>query len=174
MIYDIVQTQDKGKTLLGVAILRRFISNGYYQPEEVYSNIVLTLPGCHIGTSEEIAESMVTMVEKRWKHKIFFLDEIDRLFPARWWNDKERTHRLLGLWQDVKLFHRFISTRHATSGVDKLFRDAAQLIFVPNYMPERDLIDVDIINSLDARVGGIIVPNASKHFGCYLRWEPVY
>jgi hypothetical protein len=173
MIYDVVAPQDQGKTLTAVAILARLIAKGLYKPDEVYANIHLRLPGCHIGTSEEIGECMVKMVEQKWYHKIFFLDEIDRMFPARFWADRTKTGRLLGLWQDIKLFHRFISTRHCGSSVDKMFRDAAQFVMVPKYDKERDLIDLSVINSLDIRKGHLILPNVSRHFTKYDRWEPV-
>jgi hypothetical protein len=173
VIYDIVSTQDQGKTLSAVALLKRFISLGLYQPDEVYSNIHLRLPGCHIGTSEEIGECMVKMVTERWYHKIFFLDEIDRMFPARWWSDKQKTGRLLGLWQDVKLFHRFISTRHAGTSVDKMFRDAAQFVWVPKYQPELRRVELTVINSLDIRVARMVIDDVDKLFPLYDRWEPV-
>lgn len=173
MIFDICNTQDKGKSLLGVVDLSRCIAGSYYHPDEVYSNMVISLPGSHIGTSEEIGECMVDMIKKKWLHKFFFVDEIDRLFPARWWNDKEQAHKLMGLLQDIKSFHRFVATRHPARSVDKIFRDAAQFVLVPNYRKESNCLDFAVINSLDLRRKYLTVPNVSRYFERYKRWEPI-
>lgn len=173
MIVGIKSIQDQGKTLTGVALLRWLITQGGYCPDEVHANVALTMPGAHIHTSKDMREIMGSMLHNGWQHKILFIDEINRVYPARMWKDPERTNELLTVWQDEKCFHWIIYTCHVGTAVDVLVREATQIVIVPKFNRERDCIDLTVINSLDLEVHQEIIERASRFFADYNRWEIV-
>lgn len=162
--------QDQGKTLCAVAQAVHLVTRGGYSPDEVYSNVKLTMPGSHWLSSEELRDLMGDVVRRSRRHLVLLIDEINRVYPARFWGDKERTMELLTIWQDVKAFMQIIYTTHVGNSVDLLVREATQFVNVPRYVPERDMVRIISVNSLDMRVKRFVLHPASDYFREYDRW----
>ena len=173
MIYGIKSIQDQGKTLIGVALLLQLCNLYGYEPAECYGNLVINLKGYHPMTSQGMRDLMGRMVRERLQHKVLFFDEINRVYPARFWKDQERTQELLTVWQDEKMFTQIIYTTHVGNSVDILVREATQIILVPRFDKPRDLITVEVVNSLDLECHTEEVRPASNLFSWYDRWAPV-
>ena len=173
MIVGIKSIQDQGKTLTGVALVRWLVTEGGYAPGECYGNVALSMPGFNRLNSNGMRELMGQMVTGQWRHKVLFIDEINRVYPARMWKDPERTGELLTMWQDEKCFHWIIYTCHVGTSVDILIREATQIIIVPKYRKERDIIELEVINSLDLEVHSEVIERVSRFFTDYDRWEIV-
>lgn len=173
MIVGFKAAQDKGKTSLMVLTCLELVALHGYWGDECYGNLVVRIPGFNAKSSAELVETMKVMVKERWRHKVLLLDEVDRVFPHRFWQDKEQTRALLGLWQDVKLFNWVLWTAHLGGAVDILLRECTQTVVIPVYHKEADMTEIGIIDTWNLRVGFACVPRVSRVFGWYDRWATV-
>lgn len=175
MIASARNIQDTGKTAVCVGLLRYDLKFNGYVPDEAYVNYSLRIPGVHRLTNEQMVEFLKNMVKKGEKHKLIHITEIDRMFPARFWQDKEQTKALLGLWQDMKMFWKVYWDSHIGSSVDILLRETRQLAIVPHgYNKERDEIPFTIINGLYRKRVHKVLCNCSRLvFPLYDRWEGI-
>jgi len=162
--------QDQGKTLCAVAQAIQLVLKGSYHPDEVYGNVKLTMPGSHFLNSDDMRQLMGDIVKQGRRHLIIIIDEVNRVYPARFWSDKDRTLELLTIWQDVKSFQQIIYTTHVGNSVDLLVREATQFVNVPRYFPAQDLVRVYSINGLDMKATKWILQPASAYFEEYDRW----
>lgn len=170
MITSWQSIQDQGKTLCAVAQAVQLVRKGSYQPEEVYGNVSLAMPGSHFLCSDDMRQLMGDIVRQGRRHLILLIDEINRVYPARFWSDKERTMELLTIWQDIKSFMQIIYTTHVGNSVDLLVREATQFVMVPRYFPAQDLVRIYSINGLDMKPGKWYLQPASSIFKEYDRW----
>jgi hypothetical protein len=174
MIVGVRAFQDKGKTALAIGTAKELVLYHGYSTAEVVVNLNLRWPDCHVLTNPQMRQYITRMVTHGLKHKIIILDEVDRLFPARFWHDKEQTEALIGLWQDVKLFNWIIYTAHKGTGTDIILRECTQVELEPEYDELRDLIDFTVYNAIDGLVYDDALLNVSKTiFPDYDRWEPI-
>lgn len=174
MIYGVKGWQDKGKTSLGLLIAKELILYHGYSTSEFVGNLKVNWPDAHCLTNIQMRQFLKAMVKKGLKHKIIFLDEADRLIPARFWQDKEQTDALIGLWQDEKLFNRIIYTAHKGTSTDIILRLCTQMEFEPDYDEATDSIPFIIYNAVD----GIVSDDCAEHvsvtiFPDYDRWEVI-
>jgi hypothetical protein len=147
--------------------------NGY-DPKEVVSNIKLEIPGTHNVNNDVLKKFVLSMVGKGLKHKIVLIDEADRVFPARFWQNQDQTLALVGLWQDVKMFNWILWTAHKGTGVDVILRSVTQIGIVPKYDKLRDMIKFRVYNGIYERKFDMACPNVSVTvFPYYHRWDPV-
>lgn len=151
MIYLGSNWQGKGKTATGIALVRFLFNHGYQQQDLVGNLHFKRWPGALSVQNEEMIDIVRRMVKAGIKHKILFLDEVDKLFPNRFWHDRSQTEALIGMWQDEKLYNQIICTEHATRNTDNLIRDVAEIEYIPNYVKEHDRIYFDIINKVKGR-----------------------
>lgn len=164
--------QDCGKTATAVATVRRLIKRNGYDPGEVIANIHLKIPGTHSTNNDLMRRFVLDMVSKGLKHKVVLIDEADRVFPARFWQNNEQTTALIGLWQDVKMFNWILWTAHRGTGVDLLLRQTTQVGVRPRYYKNLDLIKARVYNSIYESKSTITIPEVSRHvFPFYDRWE---
>lgn len=177
MIYGIRAFQDKGKTALAVGLAKYICLYGGYEFSEIIANIPLSFPVDHKPVclnNDEMIKFLKTMIHRDIKHKIIILDECDRLFPARFWQDKEQSESLLGLWQDFKMFYHIFWTAHKGTGVDVLLRETTQIEMEPEYSERKDLIDFIVYNANIGRVSQNCLRDVSKTvFPYYHRWKRV-
>ncbi len=180
MISSIRQIQDKGKTALMVALIIRLLINGQrwtdgYRPDDVVVNFDLKIPGAHCLTNKEMIEYIKKTVKTGIKHKIIGITEADRVFPSRFWHDREQSETLLGFWQDVKLFNQVFWDSHIGSSVDVMLRDTRQRAYIPDYNKQKDLIKYSLIDRYTMRIyKGLVVRNVSKNvFPYYNRWQVI-
>lgn len=168
MIHIIKGRQRKGKTTLLVGKVLDLNIHGRAQPGEpvykyplssIYSNLRLyrpdgsELPEYHYMKNKEIRQFVKTMVEDGLHHIIIIVDEIDRVFPHRFWNSKEQTEALLGLWQDEKLFVEFFGTAHIGKGIDLIIRESMQFEYIVLELNRKaNRLYYKVINILDRRV----------------------
>lgn len=172
MIYGIKGWQDKGKTALGLLTAKELILSHGYSPGEFVGNIHVNWPGAHCLTNPQMVKFVKSMVTRGLRHKIIFLDEADRLFPARFWHDKAQTEALVGLWQDEKLFNRIIYTAHKGSSIDVILRLTTQIELEPDYDAKNDCIDFTVYNACDGLVYEDCAEKVSETiFQDYDRWE---
>lgn len=170
--------QDLGKTALAVGTIRELCLYHGYSFDEVVANINLTFPvspGCHCIDNTAMRKYVRAMVHKGLKHKIVLIDEADRVFPARFWHDKEQTDALLGLWQDYKLFNYILWTGHLGTSVDITMRQTTQIEIEPHgYDEETDSISFTVYDGLDGIVYDDEALQVSKLvFPHYNRWDVV-
>jgi len=169
--------QDKGKTALIVKAIKTVLSIGSrypdgYRPADVVANISLpNWQGAHCINNNNMREYIKQMVVRGLEHKIIFVDEADRVFPARFWQKPEQTEALIGLWQDYKLFNLVFWTAHEGTGVDVILRDVTQIEITPEYIKSADKILCRIYNGIEGRVFRDTVENISSVFPDYDRWE---
>lgn len=177
MIVGIRAFQDTGKTALAVGTIIELCLRHGYGFDEVVANIQLEFPveqKPHCINNQLMKLYIKEMVTKGLKHKIVLLDEADRLFPARFWQQKEQTEALIGLWQDYKLFNYIIYTAHEGTGIDIVLRSVTQIELVPNYDARNDCIPFVIYNAIDGFVDDDCLLDVSKNvFPYYHRWAVV-
>lgn len=177
MIVSIRAFQDKGKTCLAVGTILELCARHGYGYDEVVANLHLKFPvdpPPHSLTNPQMRAFVRSMVTKGLKHKVVLMDEADRLFPARFWSQKEQTDALIGLWQDYKLFNYVIYTAHEGTSVDIVLREVTQIELIPEYDEKNDCIYFDIINAIDGFTDDDCLLNVSKNvFPYYDRWEVI-
>lgn len=130
--------QRRGKTTAMVARLIEILvkMQPYYTPADIYTNVYLTnlCPmGAHYMENDELKKTVFRWAEEGWQRKIFLIDELPKVFPARFFGDTQQTKMLLGLFQDEKLQSWFLCSTQMGLGYDKLIRDAHQQTWVPYY-----------------------------------------
>ena len=174
MIIHYKGIQDCGKTALAVATIIRLLLKNGYDPSEVVANIHLKIPGTHSVDNEVMRAFVLKMVSKGLRHRIVLVDEADRVFPARFWQQPEQTSALIGLWQDVKMFNYVLWTAHRGTGVDLMLRQTTQIGIKPSYSKYEDLIRYRVYNSIYERVFSQTCHDVSRRvFPYYDRWEVV-
>ena len=175
MIASARNIQDTGKTATCVGLLRYDLKWNGYIPDEVYVNYELRIPGVHCLSKEKMIAFLMDMIKGGKKHKLIHITEADRLFPARFWQDKKQTEALLGLWQDVKMFWKVYWDSHIGSSVDILMRQTRQLAIVPHgYEKTTDEIPFTIINGLYRKRVHKVLCNCSRLvFPLYDRWAGI-
>jgi hypothetical protein len=133
MIYIFKGKQRQYKTTAMIAAALWYHVRGGYALSEIYSNIRLFHPDgtelkdYHYLTIAEMRLFVRDMVGKGYRHIIIIIDEIDRVFPHRWWNKLGQSEALIGLWQDEKLFLVVLGTMHIGKGMDLLLRESMQI-----------------------------------------------
>lgn len=165
--------QDQGKTLVMVRTAIWLMAYGGYHPSECYGNVDIDIDGYHFLSSDDMVDLLTRMVKEEVRHKVILLDEVDRIFPHRFWSSKEQTNALLGLWQDVKLFNYILWTAHLGGAVDLLLRECTQITVIPKYDKLADCVNAEIISNVDMRVASVVFDTASATFPLYNRWAPV-
>lgn len=173
LIVGIKAAQDQGKTSLMVACIVYLIKRGGYRPDECYSNVDIRISGFHALNSEDLKKYVAEMIVNKYRHKIIGLDEVDRIFSHRFWNDKKQTEALLGLWQDVKLFNYIFWTAHLGRAVDLLLRETTQMELIPYYVKLKDKLVVGMIDTVNQRTATADLRHISRVFPLYDRWAVV-
>ncbi len=133
-----------GKTaaMVGKCIELTTGASGFnYEPSEVVANFKLTnMPGYICLNNQGIRNYLKAMIQQGLRHKIIMLDEIDRVYVARFFGDRKQTEELVGLWQDEKLFNHILYTEHMGDCTDKIIRDSTKCWVYPEIDKENDLI----------------------------------
>lgn len=177
MIIGIRAFQDTGKTALAIGTILELCLHHGYAFDEVVANISLNFPvdhQPHCVNNQLMKLYIKEMVTKGLRHKVVLMDEADRLFPARFWQQKEQTEALIGLWQDYKLFNYIIYTAHEGTGIDIVLRSVTQVELVPDYDAKNDCIPFVIYNAIDGFVDDDCLLDVSKNiFPYYNRWAVV-
>jgi hypothetical protein len=178
-IISIRGQQDTGKTALMTGFIIQILAIGQYRadgyrPDDVYVNFKLNIPGTHSLTNQEMRKFLLDMVKKGFKHKIIGITEADRVFPARFWQNREQSEALIGLWQDMKLFNIIFWDSHIGTSVDVMLRETRQVGMIPKYDKKNDCINFVILNGLYRRKIRRTLFNVSKTvFPFYDRWEVI-
>lgn len=157
MIYIVKGRQRQYKTTTAVAIALWYHLRGYalseiYSTARLYHENGEELKDYHFLTINQMRQFVRDMVEKHYQHMIVIIDEIDRVFPHRFWNKSGQTEALLGLWQDEKLFHVIIGTMHVGKGIDLLLREAMQVEIFTKYDKVNHVVKLSIVDLLNRRV----------------------
>ena len=174
MIVLITNTQDKGKTLTMVHTMADLVANHGYKPKEVVGNLTIRMKGYTKYSNEELKKYIEVMVTKGIRHKIVMIDEVDGVYPARFWNRGRQTEQLLGMWQDWKLFNWFLMTGHkGNAGVDLIVRATSSVYIEPTYIKGEDTIYLTYYNKREDRFGYDSIKPASAMFPFYNRWQPI-
>ncbi len=173
MICELVQLQGKGKSLGAVILMLDLVFFHGYDFSDVHSNIALKLPDVHNYNNADLREFIKKTAKEGLRHQIILIDEVDSVFPHRFFTSNEQTETLLGFWQDEKLFNWIFYTNHLTLGCDIIIRKSTQISVIPNYTIKDDLLHLKIINSLHMRVFDRVIPNVSRFFDYYDRWEHI-
>lgn len=179
MIVGIRAFQDKGKTALAIGTILELCAHHGYAYNEVVGNLHFNFPlppdqAPHSMHNSNMRAYVRSMVTKGIKHKVVLMDEADRLFPARFWSQREQTDALIGLWQDYKLFNYVIYTAHEGTSVDVVLRQVTQIELAPEYDAKNDCINFTIYNAVDGFVDNDCLVNVSKNvFPYYDRWEVI-
>ena len=176
MIVGFKARQGRGKTASMVATLLDLIGRWGFSASEAVGNVSVNLDGFTKLNNKLLREYVAEMCHKGFKHKIILIDEIDRVFPARFWQQKEQTETLLGLWQDEKLFNWILYTAHLGKAIDKIIRDCTQIVVIPEYSKLDDTIFLTVINGLELTVSSDTIYPVSSLWTpklIYDRWEVV-
>jgi hypothetical protein len=179
MIHIFKGKQRKGKTTVLVGTALWYVLNAGYDVSEIYSNIRLFHPNgeelktYHFLTISQMRLFVREMVEKGYRHKIIIIDEIDRVFPHRFWNKFGQTEALLGLWQDEKLFNIILGTTHIGKGTDLLIRESMQIEVFTEIDKPRDIVNLVVIDSLNQEIFDDVMYNARFVQRLFNSWDPV-
>lgn len=159
MIALIKGRQRIGKSTLGIGLILYLVTWGGYKVSDVVANCHLYKPngreleGYTYLTNKQMRAYVRMMVDRGLKHKIIFVDEIDRVFSHRFWQKTEQSETLLGLWQDEKLFNWIIGTAHIGRSVDIVIRECMQLELIPYYRDvKNDVLYYHVINILNREI----------------------
>lgn len=148
-----------GKTtwLVGIALWLCWF--GGYSPKEIVSNFHLynedgsKLIGYHYLDNHAMRQFVGEMINRKARHLIVLIDEIDRVFSHRNWSNKEQLESLIGLWQDEKAFLQIWGTAHIGLSVDSLIREISQVeIMVVKKDIQADCLHGIVINQLNKQV----------------------
>lgn len=176
MISGIPRIQDTGKTLLMVMCAIDLVANEGFRQSDVTTSVeIKCLPDARVVSIGEMREFCRYMVERNLRRQLVVIDEINSIFPARLWSDKEQTENLLGLWQDFKMGNQIFYTTHIGVSVDKIIREAnmgGRLMF-PQYYKDKDMLDVIISDFRYLVRQRRQFFNVSRYFKEYDRWQPV-
>lgn len=130
-----------GKTMFMVARVHVWAKLLKIQPDHIYSNVSLPRLGVKQTPQARIFELMKVMLKDKTP-KIFFISEADRVFPPRFWNDREQVDALLNLWQDRKNNTTFLYDSHVES--EKILRSVTKWFWFPRGPDmENDILQVD-------------------------------
>jgi hypothetical protein len=174
VIISIKGIQDCGKTATMVACIREHLLCDGYKPEEVFVNFKLNISGVNCLTNANMKQFIRDMINHGYTHRIIGITEADRIFPARFWSNKEQTETLLGLWQDEKLFNIIYYDAHIGTSVDLVLRQTRQMSLIPKYNKRLNRIRVLFINGLFQKEYYKVIENVSeKVFPYYNRWEVI-
>lgn len=170
--------QDCGKTSLMTGLILRDLAAGTrwpngYRPDDVHVNYGIKIDGVHVHDNEGMIAFLQKAIRDKIRHKILGITEADRVFPARFWQDKGQTAALLGLWQDFGMFWTVYWDAHIGTGVDIILRDTRERAIVPSYDAKLDIIRYGMADRIKMKVyHGLIYPHVSKMiFPYYDRWE---
>jgi Cdc6-like AAA superfamily ATPase len=136
-------------------------------------NQVRELENYHYLRNSMMVKFISRMVNKGLKHRIILIDEIDRVFPHRFWQDKVQTEALLGLWQDEKLFNWIIGTAHLGLGIDKQIRESCQIEIISECGIKGKTVDLTVFNALDMDIFGETLENIPLVQRIFYSWEAV-
>lgn len=134
---------------------------------------VVELQEYHYLRNKQMLQFFTAMVTKGLKHRIIFVDEIDRVFPHRFWQDREQTEALLGLWQDEKLFNYIIGTAHLGLGIDKTIRESMQIEIITEKGVKGKTANLTVLNALDMEIFDDSMENVEFVQRLFYSWEPV-
>lgn len=175
-VVEFVNSADKGKTLAMVGLTTWLLQNAGYKSEEVIGNISYFVKGYTKYDNYNLRLKILEILKTEAKHMIIMCDEMEGVFPARFYQEKEQIKQLLGLWQCTKRRVWLLYTDHEGVGVDKMGRDATNFSIEPWVDLENDVIVLDkIINAIDKvpyMYRKEIYP-ASSVMGLYIRQEVV-
>lgn len=150
------------------------------EPEEISDlfrhcqrNRVTELEDYHYLRNKNMVQFIHVMVTKGVKHRIILIDEIDRVFPHRFWQDREQTETLLGLWQDEKLFNYIIGTAHLGLGIDKQIRESMQVEVITDIGIKGKTVNCTVMNALDMEIFQDTMSQVPLVQRLFYSWEPV-
>lgn len=171
--------QGTGKTTVMVGASIHHVKHDGYCWSEVYGNVYmpgLAEFGYHHLTNDALREFVGDISRKGLRHMVILIDEIAKVFPARWYADRKQQEALIGLFQDEKLFNLVYATAHAGTSYDKLMRDARQKTVVPFYDQKKkpDYMPYCLIDDLNKSISWHTMYNVKWVQRHYSRWDFVY
>lgn len=134
-------------------------------------NDVVELTDYHYLTNPQMRLYVKKMVQCGLRHKIIIIDEIDRVFPHRFWHDREQTETLLGLWQDEKLFNYILASCHLGLAVDSTIRESTQVEVIPEVVIKGKQVDLTVLNALDMEIFQQSLENIELVQKLFCSWE---
>lgn len=175
MITTIKGKQGSGKTTLMVGAMCHHVKHDGYSFADCVGNVYcpefIEYGYVHL-TNKDLREYVGRIAREGIRHKVILVDEVGRVFPARWYGDRDQQEALIGLFQDEKLFHLVYATAHAGTGYDKLMRDARQRTVIPAYDKARpDEVPYTVICDLNKTITEGVMRNARWIQSMYNRWE---
>jgi len=169
--------QDSGKTLLAQIIAHMCVWVIEPGVKGVVSNVklpTLEMDGRAIYRDNAGLRGWLSeMVGKGFTNYCVLIDEVDRVFPARFWGDRKQSEDLMGVWQDEKCGNVIIYTAHMGVDVDKLLRGATRMLLIPEYNEVSDVLSVMVCDGRYGVDGEYELENASRFFKDYDRWARV-
>jgi hypothetical protein len=178
MIYIFKGKQRQYKTTVMVAAALYYTQHGYAL-SEIYSDIRLyhsdgeELKDYHYLTIPQMRIFVREMVEKGKRHIMLIIDEIDRVFPHRFWNRAGQTEALLGFWQDEKLFIIVLGTMHLGKGMDLLLRESMQVEIFTKHDRLNHVVKLVVVDTLNRRVFKSTMANIELVQKLFNSWDPV-
>ncbi len=164
--------QDSGKTLFMVAkaldLARRYRFDGYV------GNLRMGLPGFLALDMLGMRGYMRRAVEEELTNRLVLIDEIDRVFPARFWSDKKQSEALIGLWQDEKMGNVVIYTAHLGASVDLLVRQSTWMVVLTEFDRALDVVHLEVSDRRNDEDYSMDLVGASEIFDKYNRWEIIH
>jgi hypothetical protein len=179
MIYIFKGRQRQYKTTTMVGAVLWYVLNGGYKTSEIYSNVRLyhdngeELTEYHYLNIALMRQFVREMVERGYTHKLIVIDEIDRVFPHRFWNKYQQTEALLGLWQDEKLFNIVFGTTHVGKGIDLILRECMQFEIFTKYDKRRRAVKLVVIDNLNRKIIRSSMVNISLVQKLFNSWQPI-
>ncbi len=170
MFLDITGFKSFGKTSLAVWWACK---HSYDHQRRITGNVeFVDLPNTVGLTVQGIRDYFGRLVYEEHRDEIIILDEIDRVFPHRFWQNKAQAEHILDAWQDEHLNLLIISTSHQGKGFDLVLRDAVQLIFVPDFDKRTGITKVTF-GWIDHPSAGAFNVDVRSIFPHYRRWSIV-
>ncbi|MCP4608954.1 MAG: AAA family ATPase [Planctomycetes bacterium] len=109
------------------------------------------------------------MVSEEYRGYIILIDEIDGVWPHRFWNDRKQGEQTVLFWQNRKLGNYIIYTSHML-GTDKTIREATNYMYIPEYKRIRDELEFHVTALSKGWENEYVVCDVSDYFEKFNSW----
>lgn len=181
--FEYTQIQRAGKTTLMMCDLATKIMIDH-EPDDIYANFQIFVEGVNCGDSEWIKEQIMRVKTDKLRHKVFIIDEMGQVLPARGYTDKRQSELCAFIWQMPKRDLILMGSDNVGNSADIILRDGMWQTILPRHHKgidengnrdiTKDWINVDVIFNYDNRVmRNIAVRNVYSVYPYFDTDEPV-
>ena len=178
-VYEYCAPQRQGKgTLMMRDLKKKCLETGLWQPDQVYANFSVFIPGVHCMKNKTLIETILEFKRDEVRDKIILFDEIGQELRARSYKEKEQTEVASFVWQMPKMNILLMFASNPGNSADVILRDGAWYTIMPKYHyvneGRDDYITAHVIDNYGCRIlGPYQIPDIREYQELFDSWEPV-